>query len=529
MFELAFLIGIYAYLIFFLGLLGSLRSDIILLTTIVFLFGAYWYIRKKVTFDWLSIKTIYTRDKMLIAGISMFICLVIVNLIGALGPELAFDALWYHLTFPKLYLLSEGIHYIPGSLLYYSVMPKLIEMLYVPALLWGGEAAAKLIQLLLGALVSIIIYKISRNYAGKRNALMAVLLFYGSFVVAWQSITAYIDLGRTFFEIMALYGFSLFLKTKKRVWLMDSAFLLGLAICTKLLSAGSLVIFIILLLIRQRTQEDRLYIIIYIALALLVPLPWFIFSWTHTGNPVFPFFTSLYPMGTTWSLLSPLNFVQEVINMFMNLPDKINPLYLLIFLLAPFLYKKCKSDEKTIFWYALIAIIIWYITPRTGGGRFILPYLPAFSIVGAIVLEKLNATKGQRILYVLIFLMCVVTIGYRSIANAKYVPVILGIQTKDEFLTQNLNFNFGDFYDTDSYFRTHIKNTDTVLLYGFHNLYYVKFPFIDSTWVKKGETFNYIATQDAQLPERFSYWKLIYQNDKTHVKLYSLGGQKWVY
>ena len=31
----------------------------------------------------------------------------IINLIGALGPELGFDALWYHLTLPKIYL-SEG-------------------------------------------------------------------------------------------------------------------------------------------------------------------------------------------------------------------------------------------------------------------------------------------------------------------------------------------------------------------------------------------------------------------------------------
>jgi len=115
------------------------------------------------------------------------------------------------------------------------------------------------------------------------------------------------------------------------------------------------------------------------------------------------------------------------------------------------------------------------------------------------------------------------------VANTKYLPVIFQKQTKEEFLTNHLNFNFGDFYDTDNYFKTHINNTDRVLLYGFHNLYYVNFPFIDSSYVRKGDGFNYIATQNSKIPERFKFWKLIYSNKKTGVKLYSLGGQTWVH
>jgi len=51
-----------------------------------------------------------------------------VNIIGVFGPELAFDALWYHLTLPKLYLVHHSIFFIPGGLLYYSGMPKIAEM-----------------------------------------------------------------------------------------------------------------------------------------------------------------------------------------------------------------------------------------------------------------------------------------------------------------------------------------------------------------------------------------------------------------
>ena len=67
------------------------------------------------------------------------------------------------------------------------------------------------------------------------------------------------------------------------------------------------------------------------------------------------------------------------------------------------------------------------------------------------------------------------------------------------------------------------------LLYGFHNLYYINFPFIDSSYVKIGDRFNYIAVAGNNLPERFKVWNLIYYNEKTNVKLYSIGGMKWTY
>jgi hypothetical protein len=126
-------------------------------------------------------------------------------------------------------------------------------------------------------------------------------------------------------------------------------------------------------------------------------------------------------------------------------------------------------------------------------------------------------------------LVSVTSIGYRFIANIRYLPVVLGRETKALYLTRHLNFAYGDFYDTDGYFGKHLKSSDTVLLYGFHNLYYVDFNFVDSSWVKKGDEFDYIAVQNVSLPKKFNFWSKIYYNPLTKVSLYWLGGQKWVY
>jgi hypothetical protein len=179
---------------------------------------------------------------------------------------------------------------------------------------------------------------------------------------------------------------------------------------------------------------------------------------------------------------------------------------------------------------------MWYFTPDTGGGRFILPYLPAFSIVCAGVVNELRSKNPHFVktsrdkqelrkklgmyMTILVIFVSIISIGYRFIANVKYLSVLLGRETKGQFLTKQLKFAYGDFYDTDGYFASHIKQTDTVLLYGFHNLYYVDFPFIDSSWVKAGDKFDYIATQHVQLPEQYRNWKLVYKNSLTGVQLY---------
>jgi hypothetical protein len=88
-----------------------------------------------------------------------------------------------------------------------------------------------------------------------------------------------------------------------------------------------------------------------------------------------------------------------------------------------------------------------------------------------------------------------------------------------------LNFKYGDFYDTDDYFAIHIHKN--VLLYGFHNLYYIDFPFIDNTWIKKGDKFYYVAVQHGTIPRLFHKATLTYINRVTDVRLYFVGKTVW--
>lgn len=521
MFALALLIGIYSYLIFALGLIGQLSFIPVLVTSIVYLFFSIIYLKKEL----LNLKNeVNSKSKINIFSLLIF-GMMLINLIGALGPETSFDSLWYHLTIPKIFLQNHGIYFIPGSLFYYSVMPKLVDLLYIPALLFGNEIVANLIHFSLGILCLIALYKLSKEFFDKKLSLLTVLIFASNLVFAWESTTAYIDLGRTFFEIMALWGVVISRKNKDQKILMESGIMLGLAITSKIIAAGSLFILLPIIYLSKKSFKN---ILIFSVSAIMVPIPWLVYAYIQTGNPFYPIFSG-YDSSISMSILNPIHFIKDLLTLFLHSDDPISPIYFIFVPLVFLYFNKLNKDLKIILYYSIISILVWYLTPRTGGGRFILPYLPAFSILTVGIYNNIsNKILEKFFLFVFVFI-AVLTMGYRGIANFRYVPFILGLESKDEYLVKNLNFSYGDFYDKDNYFKDNLKTSDRVLLFGFHNLYYADFNYIEASSAKKGDEFNYIATQNMTLPERFSFWSLVYSNQLTHVNLYKFGDAKWHY
>ncbi len=376
--------------------------------------------------------------------IFLLILAALVNLVAALGPEVGFDALWYHLTIPKIYLMWGKIDFIPGGLMYYSAMPRLTEFLYVV-----GDRGAHIINWSAGLGAAFLTYKLARKYYSHQISLLAAVIFYCTPLVGWQSGSAYVDLLRTFFEVLALY---LVLANKKTL----SGIALGLAISTKTLALGSLGIFGMLSKFSWKL----------IFPAVLIAAPWFIWAYLKTGYPFYPLGAGIldatHGLGNFWPPF-PLDWS------------------LLIYLVTlPFWPRK-----TLVFKYAVLSYLVWFITPRTGETRFLLPYLPAFAVLAAGAIEK------KKVLIVVALGIAILSIFYRGAANSRLLPYLLGRETKEQYLCRRLDFTTRVFVDCDGWFAKNIKPTDLILVKGFHNLYYMNFPFVHETWYK-GEKVNYI-------------------------------------
>ncbi len=540
MFTLAFIIGIFSYLIFAAGVFGLLYKNVIWFSTIMYALVVIYVLKDKVRIK--NLKTtidgyiiFFKTNKILGLSFILLSTQLLVNLIGVLGPEVSFDALWYHLELPKLFIQNHSVFHVPGNLLYYSDMPKLTEMLYAFALMLNGDLLAKLIHFLFGVLTLLAIYKVSRKFLPKDYSILAAVAFYSNLVVGWESITAYVDLSRTFFELLAFLGFIEWISKRKAKFILISGIMLGFAIATKIISASSLIIFAFLFSYDAYLQKENIKIFIkrfsFFLIACSLPvLPWFLFSFINTGNPVYPFFTTNFVNAdNSFSFPNITHIFLSLYNFFLRSNDPISPIYLIVLPLIIIWFKKYDYKLRFLIIYSLISLSLWYLALQNIGSRFILPYLPVFSILAVCSIQKVNVIWLRRFLIGIIFFLSFVSVGYRTIANAKYIPVILGRETRGEFLGKHLNFSFGDFYDTEGYFKKNIRASNKVLLFGFHNLYYVDFPFIDSSWIKSGDRFNYIAVQNSNIPKRFSNWKEIYYNKLTRVRLYTLGRKMWAY
>ena len=110
MVEIGLITGILSYLVFGIGLIGKLKGiEVGIVSVIYLIFFVYFFIKEiKEVRKTGDIREITKNKTNRILTVIIFLS-VIVNLIGVLGPELGFDALWYHLTIPKIFLQENNI------------------------------------------------------------------------------------------------------------------------------------------------------------------------------------------------------------------------------------------------------------------------------------------------------------------------------------------------------------------------------------------------------------------------------------
>lgn len=516
MFYFSFFLGLYSIFLLLLGHLGLLTKFWVGGFTFVFLFLLVFLLKGKMKLNFPQ--KFFKRD---IFWLTLVFLTLLLNFIGAISPEISYDALWYHLTIPKLFIEKAKVYFIPGGLLYYSPMPKLAEMFYLVSLMFKGEVLAKMVHFSFGIFAAIVAYRISNLFLSKSDSIIAAVIFYTMPVVSWLSTTAYIDLVRTYFEFLALFYLLLWLKNNNYLNIFKAAVLIGLAIGTKLLALGTIVIFLFLIFIASRKKERAINVVSFCFFASVTSLPWFMSSFYLIGNPVYPIGSAVLDEKNTILNLQLMKYFSDFFNLFTSCADPLTPFILIVFPLAIVSFSKLKKQEKYLFLVCILFYTVWFIIPRTGGGRFFLPYSASFIVLGVLVVRKYLSKKYNLVVNFVITYSVILAIIFRFFASFHFFPYILGWENKNEFLKRNLDFSTNVFYDTDKYFEKNLKKKEKVLIYCTHNLFYINFSFIHESWYK-GEEVDYILTQNCLLPKKFEDAILIYENFLTGVKLYKL-------
>lgn len=257
----------------------------------------------------------------------------------------------------------------------------------------------------------------------------------------------------------------------------------------------------------------------FVLVSLLIAVPWFTYSYLHTGNPFYPLFTHLTLRNFSLDLFSPATVIKTLVETLLFAPDPLHPFYMISIPFIFFAFGTLFKKNKLILLYTVTSFLVWYFTTQSGGTRFLTSYLPIYTVIGFMSIQKVKDKFVEKLVILVLFLMCLVGIIYRGMANARYIPYLFGFESKQKFLLKELNFTFGDFYDEDQKIKK-IVGDSRVLLVNMHNIYYVDFKFtLDE---QDPAEYEYVLVQRASLPEKFMKASKVYENAKTGVILFKL-------
>ncbi|MCK4401802.1 glycosyltransferase family 39 protein, partial [bacterium] len=230
-------------------------------------------------------------DKFLIAltGLTMFLAFT-----GALAPPLNYDTLSYHLAFPKLYVKTGRIFFIPHNM--YSNLPFGVEMLYTLALAIKDEILAKLIHFSIGILCVLTIFVIGRKYFGRNAGLLAAAIFYNIPAVCLTSTYAFNDLGLVLYGLLMLFCILNWSSKNKITWLMLAGVFCGFAIGTKYTGALYFIppALIFIYIKAQKKLCAYVPLCLFLSFTFLTFSPWIIKNLIFTHNPVYPLFYNIF-------------------------------------------------------------------------------------------------------------------------------------------------------------------------------------------------------------------------------------------
>lgn len=394
-----------------------------------------------------------------------------VNLVGAFGPEISFDALWYHLPLSRLLLERGWWGIVPGGLLYYSGMPRLMDWFNAGLLgigqsvgLESPELLPKLLSYMSGVAAGVMIVKLGSKYFSEQVGWVAAVLWYTTILVGWQSVVVYVDLARTLLIFLAVWQFT------ERRW-GRAGVVMGLAYSVKMLSGIEAGLMVIVALWRgTKLKSVGRYIGGF--------LPFVLFWGVVNLMQGYEF---LYPFGQ-------------------------NELYLV-------------DKHWGWSWQHIVG-------PMSGDGRYLLPEYAGFLLIMIAMVWQGERSGGRRKLIIGVAVAhALIGIGYRAVANTKFVPYLIGKETKREFLSNHLNFEFADWYDTDGWVEENLKD-ERYLVRGVHNTYYLPgSKWEHESWVQGEECFPYVLVQGDPSAHSVKSWQggeLVYENRETGTKIFQI-------
>jgi 4-amino-4-deoxy-L-arabinose transferase-like glycosyltransferase len=352
----------------------------------------------------------------------------------------------------------------------WAVMPLGADHAFAAANMLGGESAARLQNLVFGAIAAQFVYGLSREYAGREIALALVVLLVSTplaFLVAGSFFSETLQLA---FLMGALYLTLGYVRSRSPAAFAALAWAAAGALQSKLTSIvwlTPLLAYACYLAWRSRRANplNRTAWALVIAAAIVAAWP-YANAWARTGNPVFPFLNALFHspfFETSTSFTNPLY----------NTPLQPWRVYEMLFssgryiegtggaagwqwlLLLPVVFLSFLRRQPVTRWLCLGLLVIFFVAIfiQQAYIRYLLPAFALFTVLGAWALADLPDGQRKRAAILVIgFALCALNLRFiyagswpnaalclRCSMDAKARRDYLGLYDPDRIVADYLN------------------------------------------------------------------------------------------
>lgn len=376
--------------------------------------------------------------------------MLLLLLLTVLTPESRHDPYDYHLTVPTLYLLEGGATEIAWHT--FSYMPKNGEVLFGFALGVGNDSLAKLIHYLFGIACLGVIYSFLRRAYNHEGGLFGVFWFVTLPAFGFVAASAYIDLIRAFWELLALYLLYRAWENQGRAqtgwWLTASAACAGFSMGSKYVAWGVFfppyALLLLIALFRLVNQKRPIWILACMAAGLVPILPWLSLNYVWTGNPFYPLLPSLFgmhspaaadayqffrdhaPPAEVWQFPG---FFDSLGSRFYSLLIEGNALILLGLLalaLMPW-WRKVPHEPRlprpivgALVFYLLAGSLLFFTLTHNEDGRFFLSVLALLGMPVTLFLERVQTVMDESTVLRQYFLPALILIVFINALTYRY-------------------------------------------------------------------------------------------------------------
>lgn len=217
--------------------------------------------------------------------------------VNAMAPEFSSDGMAYHLGLVARYAREGRIMPTPENL--YSALSQGVEMLFLYAFVLGRHSAASLAQLaFLVALAALLVsFGVRHGFPG--GGVAASVLVFASPIIGITATIAYVDVAVAAVAFAAVYLLTLWEKNPKLLLVLSAGLLAGFCYGSKYSAVGAVPLAGLMVLWGTRRKlfapRTALTIGILVGGVALTAGPWLVRNAVWYGNPLAPFYNSLFP------------------------------------------------------------------------------------------------------------------------------------------------------------------------------------------------------------------------------------------